>query len=178
MKNTPIELPVGSLTMCDVKDFRDTLKRNHTVVTLCKYPPTWHSSDDNDRYHYYFRYYNADPEVWATAALVVFDLIQQGRDVLLHCVHGKDRTGGVAYAALRLHGYNHDDACDVMKEARPKMRKQWDAILEERKDIHEAAYEAAGEMIDSLAACEDLPWWTTYFAHEARSEKGIPIGSI
>jgi protein tyrosine/serine phosphatase len=176
--NTPIELPGGTLTMCDVKDFRDTLKPNHTVVTLCKYPPKYNESDKNECYHYYFRYHNADPEVWATAVLMVHDLIIEGRDVLLHCVHGKDRTGGVAYAVLRLFGFDHETTCSMMKEARPKMVEKWNTILEERQTFHEAAYNVACQMIDALPVCTDAPWWGTYFSQEQNSAKGIAIGSI
>lgn len=176
--NTPIELPVGTLTMCDVKDFRDTLKPNHTVVTLCKYPPKYNESDKNECYHYYFRYHNADSEVWATAALIVLDLLIEGRDVLLHCVHGRDRTGGVAYAVLRLFGFNHETVCTMMQGARPKMHDEWNTILDERRETHEAAYNVACQMIDALPVCTDAPWWGTYFSQEQNSAKGIAIGSI
>jgi len=176
--NTPIELHVGTLTMCDVKDFRDTLKPNHTVVTLCKYPPKYNESDKNECYHYYFRYHNADSEVWATAALIVLDLLIEGRDVLLHCVHGRDRTGGVAYAVLRLFGFNHETVCTMMQGARPKMHDEWNTILDERRETHEAAYNVACQMIDALPVCTDAPWWGTYFSQEQNSAKGIAIGSI
>ena len=45
---------------------------------------------------------NSTPEVWAHAVDLVIDLLDTGKDVLLHCVHGRDRTGGVAYVVLRL----------------------------------------------------------------------------
>ena len=176
--NTPIELPGGTLTMCDVKDFRDTLKPNHTVLTLCKYPPKYNESDKNECYHYYFRYHNADPEVWAIPVLMVHDLIIEGHDVLLHCVHGRDRTGGVAYAVLRLFGFNHETACTMMQGARPKMHDEWKTILDERRYTQEAAYDVACQKIDDLPPCTAPPWWGTYFTQEQNSVKGIAIGSI
>src|SRR6056300_2019794 len=117
--NTPIKLGEGLLTMCDIKDFRDTLQSHHTVVSLCRFPPHWIDSDKNERHHYYFRAHNDDPKIWSHAVGIVMDAIAEGKDVLLHCVHGRDRTGGVAYAVLRLHGYEHDQAHFAMAEARP-----------------------------------------------------------
>lgn len=36
--NTPIKLGEGSLTMCGIDDFRDTLRKEHTVVTTVPLP--------------------------------------------------------------------------------------------------------------------------------------------
>ena len=139
--NTPIKLGEGSLTMCDINDFRDTLRKEHTVVTLCRYTPKWSSVDKNERHHYYFRAHNKDPAIWSHAIQIVMDAIAEGKDVLLHCVHGRDRTGGVGYAVLRLHDYEHDQAHFAMAEARPCMASKWDIIIPQRREMYEEIIE-------------------------------------
>ena len=139
--NTPIKLGKGSLTMCDINDFRDTLRKEHTVVTLCRYTPRWSMADKNERHHYYFRAHNKDPAIWSHAIQIVMDAIAEGKDVLLHCVHGRDRTGGVGYAVLRLHDYEHDQAHFAMAEARPCMASMWDNIIPQRREMYEEIIE-------------------------------------
>lgn len=139
--NTPIKLGEGSLTMCDINDFRDTLRKEHTVVTLCRFPPKWSSVDKNERHHYYFRAHNDDPKIWAHAVGIVMDAIAEGKDVLLHCVHGRDRTGGVAYAVLRLFGYEHDQAHLAMVDARPSQEAAWAVKIPYRRKLYEEIVE-------------------------------------
>ena len=134
--NTPIKVGGGTLTMCDINDFRDTLRKEHTVVTLCRYPPNWSSSDKNERHHYYFRAHNSDPAIWCHAVNLVMGLLKEGKDVLLHCVHGRDRTGGVAYVVLRLHDYDHDTAYKTMVEARPSQEMAWATKLVYRQPLY------------------------------------------
>lgn len=118
----------SSLTMCDLEDFRDTLEPKHTVVTLCRYPPRFIDSDKQERHHYYFRAHNDDPNIWQHASELVLGLLDEGKDVLLHCVHGRDRTGGVAYIVLRIviaemgwDDYDTDSVTDTMALLRPKI---------------------------------------------------------
>lgn len=125
----------SSLTMCDLEDFRDTLEPKHTVVTLCRYPPRFIDSDKQERHHYYFRAHSDDPNIWQHASELVLRLLDEGKDVLLHCVHGRDRTGGVAYIVLRIliaemgwnefcnlfHDYDTDSVTDTMALLRPKI---------------------------------------------------------
>jgi protein-tyrosine phosphatase len=139
--NTPIKLGEGSLTMCDINDFRDTLSKEHTVVTLCRFPPKWSMVDKNERHHYYFRAHNDDPKIWSHAVGIVMDAIAEGKDVLLHCVHGRDRTGGVAYAVLRLHGYEHDQAHLAMVDARPSQEAAWAIKIPYRRPLYEKIVE-------------------------------------
>ena len=130
---------LGSLTLCGVDDFRDTLKKEHTVVTLCRYKPKWTSTDSNERHHYYFRAHNTDPAIWSHAVRLVVDLINEGKDVLLHCVHGRDRTGGVAYAVMKtlLPTWTHGTVCNVMMyHMRPAMTEEWSTILDERQEFY------------------------------------------
>ena len=129
MKNIPIAFNNGStLTMCDLEDFRDTLESKHTVVTLCRYPPRFIDSDKQERHHYYFRAHSDDPYIWQHASELVLRLLDEGKDVLLHCVHGRDRTGGVAYIVLRTlllemgwDDYEMNRTTELMAELRPKI---------------------------------------------------------
>ena len=137
--NKRLDMVNGSLTLCGVDDFRDTLKKEHTVVTLCRYEPKWSSTDSNERHHYYFRAHNTDPAIWSHAVRLVVDLINEGKDVLLHCVHGRDRTGGVAYVALKslFPSWGHENTCRVMKiYMRPAMEEEWSTILDERQEFY------------------------------------------
>ena len=139
--NTPIKLGEGSLTMCGIDDFRDTLRKEHTVVTLCRFPPKWSMVDKNERHHYYFRAHNKDPAIWTHAVQIVMNAIAEGKDVLLHCVHGRDRTGGVGYAVLRLHDYEHDQAHLAMVDARPSQEAEWAVKIPYRRKFYEEIIE-------------------------------------
>ena len=92
--NTPIEFPKGSITMCGIDDFRDTMKPHHTVVT---------------------------------------DLLEEDKDVLVHCVHGRDRTGGIVYMLLKMLGMTHKEIYKVMSEARPSQAEEWVSRLNRRE---------------------------------------------
>tara|TARA_R110000751_G_scaffold286675_3_gene391229 strand:- start:9067 stop:9576 length:510 start_codon:yes stop_codon:yes gene_type:complete len=164
--NATIDLWQGTLTMCDILDFRDTLEKEHTVYTLCKYPPKYINSDKQDRYHFYFRAHDEGTKSWVIAVNHIEELLKEGKNVLLHCVHGRDRTGGVAYVLIRKHGtYNHEAAARVMKEVRPSMAKAWDGILEQRRDFYERILAEAQVYNGHLVE---------YFNHETKSERGIP----
>mgnify|MGYP003319474761 FL=1 len=64
------------------------------------------------------------------------DLLEDGKDVLLHCVHGRDRTGGVAYVVLHLHGFNHLHAQTAMAEARPTQKDAGAEIIPMRVPLY------------------------------------------
>ncbi len=146
--NKSIKVSNGSLTMCGLSDFRDTLQPNHTIVTLCRYPPKFIDSDKHERHHYYFRAKNSTPEVWAHAVDLVIDLLDTGKDVLLHCVHGRDRTGGVAYVVLRLLANLDDQEVRAkMVELRPSMAIPWSDILPKNKDLYNSI---ANEVIHNM----------------------------
>jgi len=139
--NTPIKLGEGSLTMCDINDFRDTLRKEHTVVTLCRFPPTWSVVAKQEREHYYFRSFHDDSGIWTHAVQIVMDAIAEGKDVLLHCVSGRGRTGGVACAVLRLHAYAHDQAYLAMVDARPSQESAWAVKIPLRRTLYEKIIE-------------------------------------
>jgi len=52
-------------------------------------------------------------------------LLEDGHDVVLHCIKGKDRTGKVAYMVLREYGYTHKDAIKSIGEIRPVCAEFW-----------------------------------------------------
>ena len=123
--NTPIKLGEGSLTMCDIWDFRDTMRPEHEVVTLSRYLPNYHSAD----------------KIWVHAVGIVIDLLEDGKDVLLHCVHGRDRTGGVAYVVLRLQGFTHEEAHAKMVEVRPSQEEAWATKIPMRRPLYDKIIE-------------------------------------
>jgi len=137
---TNIPLPVGNgkLTLCALDDFRDTLRGYHTVVTLCKYKPTYPIGCENENHHSYFRAFVDGEEKWQDAIELVEELLSQGKDVLLHCIHGRDRTGGVAYVVLRNTGKTHSEACIILNKIRPRMALEWQKIMQDRRVFHES----------------------------------------
>tara|TARA_R110000765_G_scaffold103833_6_gene193480 strand:- start:240 stop:704 length:465 start_codon:yes stop_codon:yes gene_type:complete len=136
--NMPLPIGGGTLTLCGINDFRDTLRGYHTVVTFCKYEPQYTNSDTNERHHYYFRCFYDTPERWRGGVALVEELLSQGKDVLMHCLHGKDRTGGVAYAILRNTGKGHREACTLLNKIRPRMALEWKTIMKDRRAFHES----------------------------------------
>tara|TARA_R110002167_G_scaffold110631_1_gene281214 strand:- start:524 stop:775 length:252 start_codon:yes stop_codon:yes gene_type:complete len=76
--------------------------------------------------------------MWITAIELVEELLSQGKDVLLHCIHGRDRTGGVAYVVLRNTGKTHSEACIILNKIRPRMALEWQKIMQDRRAFHES----------------------------------------
>lgn len=135
-RNLRMSVGCGSLTLCDLLDFRETLRDDHTVVTLCRHPPAFLPEGPTVPWvHRYFRAYEQRIEPWLIAIEEVRCLIEEGRDVLLHCVHGRDRTGVVAYAVLRSFGYGHEEVVSQLCAHRPRMAEVWPRRLAEPKAI-------------------------------------------
>ena len=135
-RNLRMDLGEGSLTLCDLLDFRATLAPDHTVVTLCRHPPSFVDGGPTVPWiHRYFRAYDTRIDPWLVAIEEVRCLIEEGRNVLLHCVHGRDRTGVVAYAVLRSLGYHHEEAIEQMCLHRPRMASVWPQRLSEPKAV-------------------------------------------
>jgi len=131
----------GTLTLCGLDDFDDTVETidNPAVVTLCRYhPKNWRG----ETYHHFLSFQRNTPhEDWIAAAEKVMLLLGQKRNVLLHCIHGRDRTGTIAYIVLRLYDFDHVNACSVLRNARPSMGRVWKSLLEERLRFHEMIIE-------------------------------------
>ncbi len=148
MPNIPIPAYQGTLTMCGLNDFMETIKifhepENVAVVTLCDKPHRqWHG----ETYCHYLSYKKFTPlENWTAAAQKVIKLLGEGRNVVLHCIHGRDRTGTIAYVVLRdmlanhfPESRSHHDAVLLnMYEARPSMKRQWSSLMKERQSFHD-----------------------------------------
>ena len=158
MTNTPTDVSNGTLTMCGLNDFMETMEivnkrgrspsRNPAVVTLCDKPHRqWHG----ETYCHYLSYRKFTPiEHWTAAAQKVIKLLGEGRDVVLHCIHGRDRTGTIAYVVMRHLGckihYNtpreknirdHDFVLEKMYEARPSRVREWQTLMKERQTFHD-----------------------------------------
>ena len=147
MTNTPIQVGNGTLTMCGLDDFMETIKifhepENVAVVTLCDKPHRqWHG----ETYCHYLSYKKFTPlENWTNAARKVLKLLREGRNVVLHCIHGRDRTGTIAYVVLRhlddnvLNRNSHDWVLATMYEARPSRVREWQTLMKERQTFHDA----------------------------------------
>ena len=154
MTNTPIQVGNGFLTMCGLNDFMETIKifhepENVAVVTLCDKPHReWHG----ETYCHYLSYKKFTPiEHWTAAAKKVIKLLDEGRHVVLHCIHGRDRTGTIAYVVLRHLGYSisyntaygknirdHDYVLEMMYQARPSRVREWQTLMKERQTFHDA----------------------------------------
>jgi hypothetical protein len=57
----------------------------------------------------------------------------------LHCVHGRDRTGGVAYVVLRLLAdLTDEEVRATMVKLRPSMAIPWSKILPDNKELYDS----------------------------------------
>ena len=133
--NEAIPLFGGNLTLCDLNDFNDTVREDSHVVCLCRYHANgW----EGITYHHYLFFRKYTPtEDWVRAAKKVIALLEDGKSVLVHCIHGRDRTGTIGYVVLRYSGMNHEDACELMYKMRPKMAKIWRTLLRDKQKFHE-----------------------------------------
>lgn len=150
MTNTPINVGNGTLTMCGLNDFMETVEGidfnegNPAVVTLCDKPHRqWHG----ETYCHYLSYKKFTPlEHWTAAAQKVMKLLDEGRNVVLHCIHGRDRTGTIAYVVLMKNESPYDKCAKntahnfvlgAMYEARSSMKRQWSSLMKERQSFHD-----------------------------------------
>jgi protein-tyrosine phosphatase len=116
-----------------------TFLKECEVVDFCERCEAFSLPEDGRQCNYYFRAHNTDPAIWGHAVQLVVDLIEEGKDILLHCVHGRDRTGGVGYAVIRTlyPSWTHGTVCNVMKNhMRPAMEEEWSTILDERQEFY------------------------------------------
>ena len=150
MTNTPIQVGNGTLTMCGLNDFMETVEGidfnegNPAVVTLCDRP---HREYHGETYCHYLSYKKFTPLAnWTAAAQKVMKLLDEGRDVLLHCIHGRDRTGTIAYVVLRC-SYPHKYTLKKMYEARPSMKRQWSSLMKERQSFHDVLLKSLNQEI-------------------------------
>ena len=147
MTNTSIIVGKGTLTMCGLDDFMETVEgmNNPAVVTLCDKPHRqWHG----ETYCHYLSYKKFTPlEHWTAAAKKVMKLLDERRDVVLHCIHGRDRTGTIAYVVLMKNESPYDKCAKntahnfvlgAMYVARPSRAREWKTLMKERQTFHDA----------------------------------------
>ncbi|MBT3651748.1 MAG: hypothetical protein HN541_00375 [Euryarchaeota archaeon] len=126
LPNEELQIGNGSLTLCGLSDFEQVIKPGKTVVTMSRYPQRFpHNCIENEWIHCHFRFNSEEPFVWTSVTETVVSLIEDGHDVVLHCIKGKDRTGKVAYMVLREYGYSHEDAIQTMGHIRPVCEEFW-----------------------------------------------------
>lgn len=131
--NEGLQIGNGTLTLCGLSDFEQVVKPGNTVVTMSRYPQAFpQDCTDNDWIHCHFRFNSQDSFVWTSIVETVISLLEDGHDVILHCIKGKDRTGKVAYMVLREYGYSHTQAIDTMMRIRPVCADFWNTEAFER----------------------------------------------
>ena len=131
--NVEFQIGNGSLTLCGLSDFEQAIKPGKTVVTMSRYPQVFpQDCIENEWIHCHFRFNSEEAFVWTSVTETVVSLLEDGHDVVLHCIQGKDRTGKVAYMVLREYGYTHEDAIQTMADIRPVCSEFWnDAFFRE-----------------------------------------------
>lgn len=138
-ENKPWRVYDGILTLCGLDDFDEVYSNpaSQVVVTLCKYPPD--NADPALTHHLYISFLRELPfHDWVKAVRVTEDLLKSGEDVVLHCIHGRDRTGAVAYAVLRRAGYSKTKTKDTLNHIRPRRAKEWRKLMRTREGFHES----------------------------------------
>ena len=126
LPNKELQIGNGTLTLCGLSDFEQAIKPGKTVVTMSRYPQVFpQDCIENEWIHCHFRFNSKDAFVWTSVTETVVSLLEDGHDVVLHCIKGMDRTGKVAYMVLREYGYTHKDAIKSIGEIRPVCAEFW-----------------------------------------------------
>ena len=118
--------------MADVHDFQATFNRHlpDVVITMSSKPPAFPevAYEGEWLFRNFGGYDLLNMDAMGTIANEAIDALQQGKTVLIHCLHGQDRTGIVA-AALIYTGYDHPEIDDrleiIMAKARIKKDGYW-----------------------------------------------------
>ena len=124
--NMELQIGNGTLTLCGLSDFEQAIKPGKTVVTMSRYPQVFpEDCMENEWIHCHFRFNSEEAVVWTSVTETVVSLLEDGHDVVLHCIKGKDRTGKVAYMVLREYGYTHAQAIQTMGDIRSVCAEFW-----------------------------------------------------
>jgi predicted NAD-dependent protein-ADP-ribosyltransferase YbiA (DUF1768 family) len=131
-QNYPIYIFGGRLIMADVSDFQSTFEQflPDTVVTMCSKPPSFPDTVYEGKWmHRDFNGHDLhNMEVMGTIVNETILELQQGKTVLIHCLHGQDRTGIIG-AALTIAGREECQTESRLRRymigARPKKHKYW-----------------------------------------------------
>jgi len=134
--NKAHEIYNGKLTLCELDDFQDTIGDTKPyVVSLCRYPIR---NYDGKIHHTYLNIGISKFSLWLDAVKTVEKLLQDGENVVLHCVYGRDRTGAIAYAVLRRANYGYNKTLDTIQKMRPRRAMEWSYLMVDRYEFHEA----------------------------------------
>ena len=124
--NVELQIGNGTLILCGLSDFEQAIKPAKTIVTMSRYPQVFpQDCMENEWIHCHFRFNSEETFVWTSVTETVVSLLEDGHDVVLHCIMGKDRTGKVAYMVLREYGYTHKEAIKSIGEIRPVCAEFW-----------------------------------------------------
>lgn len=131
--STNQKIPVfnGHLVMADVDDFEETFNQHlpDVVISMSSKPPVF--PEVAHQGEWLFRNFGGydlhNMEAMGSIANEAIDALLEGKTVLIHCLHGQDRTGIIGAAILyagyeRYIDYNLDS---IMIRARPARADYW-----------------------------------------------------
>lgn len=135
-KLTPIPstnqmIPVfnGHIVLADVNDFEDTFNRHlpDMVISMSSKPPAIPevAYDGEWLFRNFGGYDLKNMDAMGAIANEAIDALQEAKTVLIHCLHGQDRTGIIG-AALLFAGHERGMNIDMlMTKARPVRADYW-----------------------------------------------------
>ena len=156
--NLPLNLWSGSLILCDVVDFMDTFETYlpDMVVTMCSKPPQFPKQNLDGRWlHRDFSGYDLENyNALGTIVVDVMDALMNGKQVLLHCLHGQDRTGIAGLALVRLANSlaTESEVKSMMCRGRPDRESYWYAngLMAEHGQYHRIATRLIQQLDDYI----------------------------
>ena len=133
MESTNQRIPVfnGHLVLADVDDFEDTFNQHlpDMVISMSSKPPAF--PEVAHQGEWLFRNFGGydllNMDAMGAIANEAINALQEGKTVLIHCLHGQDRTGIIG-AALLYAGHERDMDYyldSIMIRARPIRAEYW-----------------------------------------------------
>ena len=133
MESTNRKIPVfnGHLVLADVNDFEDTFNQHlpDMVISMSSKPPAF--PEVAHQGEWLFRNFGGydlkNMDAMGAIANEAIGALQEGKTVLIHCLHGQDRTGIIG-AALLYAGHERDMDYyldSIMIRARPIRAEYW-----------------------------------------------------
>ena len=133
MESTNQRIPVfnGHLVLADVDDFEDTFNQHlpDMVISMSSKPPAF--PEVAHQGEWLFRNFGGydllNMDAMGAIANEAIGALQEGKTVLIHCLHGQDRTGIIG-AALLYAGHERDMDYyldSIMIRARPIRAEYW-----------------------------------------------------
>ena len=133
MESTNQKIPVfnGHLVLADVNDFEDTFNQHlpDMVISMSSKPPGFPEIAHEGEWLFrnFGGYDLKNMDAMGAIANEAIDALQEGKTVLIHCLHGQDRTGIIG-AALLYAGHERDMNYyldSIMIRARPVRAEYW-----------------------------------------------------